>query len=416
MKRVAVIGAGGQGGPCASILARDKEVSEIVLGDIDLDLVNKVKDKIKSDKIIAMKVDAGKIEDLKRAASGADAIINLTVPQFNMNIMKAALQNGAQYVDTALDCSTIAQLTEKKPLEMDNEFKKAGLTALIGCGATPGVSNVLTKYVCNKLDQVDAICIRCSGEILKKPEDEDIISAWDPDWSPVTAITDYAMEPIVFEDGEYKRYPPFSGREEYDFEPFGKVLLSYHLHEEAVMLPRFIGKGVKYVDFKYPVDVQAANLIALGFASDKAMNVKGAKVSPLDVLAKLVRPPVNDFFTEEETIKLPLNFVEMMVIKVKGVKSGEDIEYTIFYHFNLFATEEERLEIYNRFGTTKIYVALPAIVGAKMCVEDDAERGVIGPECLDPIKFLKRMSDMGAPVKFRETLSRWIGDAGSISG
>ena len=404
MKKVLVVGAGGQGGPCASILARDKDISEIVLGDIDLDLALKVKDKIKSDKIIAIKVDAGKIEDLKRAASGADVVINLTVPRFNMNIMKAALNNGAQYVDTALDYPFTAQLPGKKPLEIDNEFKKAGLTALVGCGSTPGVSSVLVKYVCDKLDQVDAICIRCSGKILKKPKD--VISAWNPGWSPVTAITDYAEEPIVFEDGEYKRYPPFSGREEYNFEPFGKVLLSYHLHEETAMLPRFIGKGVKYVDFKYPVDVQAGTLIALGFASDKAMDVKGAKVSPLDVLAKLVRPPGNAFFTEEETVKVPLDFASIMVIKVKGVKSGEDIEYTISYPPNSPPTVEERLEIYNRFGTTKIGVALSAIVGAKMCVEEDAGRGVIGPECLDPIKFLKKMADMGAPVKFRETLSK----------
>ena len=36
-KKVLIVGAGAQGAPCASILARDKDVSEIVLGDIDLD-------------------------------------------------------------------------------------------------------------------------------------------------------------------------------------------------------------------------------------------------------------------------------------------------------------------------------------------------------------------------------------------
>ncbi len=146
----------------------------------------------------------------------------------------------------------------------------------------------------------------------------------------------------------------------------------------------------------------------MGFASDKPVDVKGIKVLPLDVLVKLVRPPVNGFFTEEETIKLPVNFVKMMAIKVKGVKSGEDIEYTISYPLDLLATMEERLEIYRKFGTMNIYVALPAIVGAKMCVEDDAGRGVIGPECLDPIKFLKRMTVMGAPVKFGEAVSKEV--------
>lgn len=404
MKKVLIVGAGAQGGPCASILARDRDVAEIVLADIDLDFANKVKGKIESDKIAAMKVDAGKVEEIETAAKGTDVIINLTLPQFNANIMKAALRSGAQYVDAALDYPFMAQLTERKPLEMDSAFKKAGLTALIACGGTPGLSNVLAKYACNKFDQIDSICIRCSGRIPKKPKD--IISAWDPGWSPKTALLDYAEEPIVFEDGEYKRYPPFSGREEYDFAPFGKVLLSHHLHEEAAMLPHFIGKGVKYVDFKFPVDTQAGNLIQLGFASDKLIDIKGIKVSPWDILGKLVRSPANAFFTEEEVAKSPVDFARILVIKVKGAKSGNTMEYTVSYPYTLFATTEERLEIFRKFGTINVYVALPAIIGAKMCVEGEANKGVIGPECLDPLTFLKRMTGAGCPVKFDEVISR----------
>jgi len=409
MKKVVIIGIGGQGASCASILARDESVSEVVIGDIDTELARKVKDRINSDKITTIKVDAGKVESIESVAKGADAIINLTLPRFNMNIMKAALRNRAHYVDTAFCDSAVpyeTQLLEHKPLELDNEFKKAGLTALLGCGASPGVTNVLIKYVCDKLDQVDRICIRCGGRMFKKPKD--IISAWDPGWSPATAIRDWAQEPIVFEDGEYKKYPPFSGREEYNFEPFGKNLLCYHEHEEQLTLPRFIGKGIKYVDFKYPVDVQAGNFIKLGFGSDKPVDVKGVKILPVDVLTKLVQSPANAFFAEDEIVKLPIDSVKIMSIRVKGVKSGESIEYIIAYPYNNFITEEERLVVYKRFGTINIYVALPAIVGAKMCVEGDAESGVICPECLDPIKFLKKMTDMDSPLKFHETFSKEV--------
>jgi len=91
----------GQGGPCASILARDKDVSEVVLGDIDIDLANKTKNKIRSDKVTAVKLDAGKVENIKNAGRGADVIINLTLIQFNANVMQAAVESGAHYVDTA---------------------------------------------------------------------------------------------------------------------------------------------------------------------------------------------------------------------------------------------------------------------------------------------------------------------------
>ena len=404
MKKVLVVGAGGQGGPCASILARDKSVTDVVLGDIDIELANRAKNKIKSDKITTVKLDAGKVGEIKSAAKGVDVIINLTLIEFNDNIRQAAVESGAHYVDAAGDYQLLEQLAKRELPEIDNEFKKAGLTALIGCGGTPGVSNVLVKYACDKLDQVESICIRCSGKILQKPQD--IISAWDPGWSPKVAITDYAEETVVFENGEYKRYPPFSGREEFDFAPFGKVLVSHHAHEEVFMLPHFIGKGVKYCDFKYPVDVRAGNLVKLGFASDRPIDVKGVKVSPLDVLVKLVPSPVNAFFTEDEAVKHPVDFAKIIVIKVKGVKSGEDVEHIIAYHYNLFATTEDILEIYKKFGTINSYVALPAIVGAKMCVGGFADKGVIGPECLDPIKFLRSMADMGWPVKFQETISK----------
>ena len=404
MKKVLVVGAGGQGGPCASILARDKSVTDVVLGDIDIELASRAKNKIKSDKITTVKLDAGKVEEIKSAAKGVDVIINLTLVEFNDNIRQAAVESGVHYVDAASDYPLMEQLTRRELPEIDNAFKKAGLTALIGCGGIPGMDNVLVKYACDKLDQVESIRIRLSGQISQKPQD--IISAWNPGWSPKIAITDYAAETVVFENGEYKRYPPFSGREEYDFAPFGKVLLSHHAHEEVFMLPHFIGKGVNYVDFKYPVDVRAGNLVKLGFASDKPIDVKGVKVSPLDVLVKLVPSPVNAFFTEDEAVKHPVDFAKIIIIKVKGVKSGEDVEHTISFHYNLFATTEDMLEIYKKFGTINIYVALPAIVGAKMCVGGFADKGVIGPECLDPIKFLKTIADMGWPVKFQETISR----------
>ena len=121
-----VVGAGGQGAPCASLLSRDPEISDIVLADIDLELADKVSKKIGSNKITTMRIDAGKLVDLLKAAKGVDAIINLTLPRFNLSIREAALKSGVHYVDTAIDETTWRQLVEKKPLKFDEEFKKLG--------------------------------------------------------------------------------------------------------------------------------------------------------------------------------------------------------------------------------------------------------------------------------------------------
>ena len=416
--KVLIVGAGAQGGPCASILARDKEVGGIVLGDIDLDLANKVKNKIKSDKVTSVKLDAAKVEDIERAAKGVDVIINLTLTAFCSNIMRAALRSGAHYVDTSFGEPTLldirardnilSQIIEKRPVELDNEFKEVGLTGLVGCGGSPGVVNVLARYVCDKLDRVDEIHIRCGIRSLESSKE--VVRAWEPTWSPFRALWGYAVEPTIFEDGEYKKYPLFGGCEEYTFpEPVGPTLISYHQHQEPITLPHFIGKGIKYAGFKYPVDTLAGAFIKMGFASPKAIDVKGVRIVPRDVLLKLVAHPVDTFFAEDEnTAKLPLEFAELSLLDIKGARSGEEVTYTVSWPYCLFTTGEERLEMYRRFGATTLGVALPAVAGAKMCVEGEAEKGVIAAECLDPIKFLKMMSGMGAAVTFHEAVSKEV--------
>ncbi len=402
-----VVGAGGQGAPCASILSRDPEVSEIVLADIDLELAEKVAKKIGSDKITVMRVNAGNLKDLLKVAKGADAIINLTLPRFNLNIMEAALKSRAHYVDSASGPTTWRQLIGKKPLEFDEDFKKAGLTAVIACGATPGVTNVLIRYVCDKLDSVDKIRCVAGGKPLKEPKE--VVKAWDPGWCPDVAIDDYAEEAVVFEDGEYKLHPPFSGVEEYKFPgPIGPLLVSWHVHEEVLTIPRFIEKGIKYVDFRYPVDIVAGALVKLGFPSYDPIEVKGVKVAPRDVLLSLVRHPVNNFLTEDEsTVMTPSEYIWSMVMEIDGEKAGDKVKYTLTRR-STEVSADEKLKMLRKLGTTRVGVAAPAIVAAKMSIKGDAERGVIAPECFDPIKFLKMMADMGAPVKFQETVSKSI--------
>jgi saccharopine dehydrogenase-like NADP-dependent oxidoreductase len=147
----------------------------------------------------------------------------------------------------------------------------------------------------------------------------------------------------------------------------------------------------------------------MGFAERKAIDVKGVKVTPIDVLMKLVRHPVDTFLGEDENAaKLPLEDVGLVVMEIKGAKSGQDITYKLSWPYHLFTTVEEKVKMYQKFGTTNIAVALPAIVGARMCVAGEADRGLIGPECLEPTKFLKTIADMGWPLKFHEECSKKV--------
>lgn len=418
MSKILLIGAGAQGGPCASILSRDKEISEIVLGDINFDLAKKVCEKIDSEKITAIKLDASKTDEVEKAAKGSDAVINLTLTAFDMNIMEASLRRGAHYIDTSfgepdlMDIrardNILSQIIEKRPIVYDREYREAGLTGLLGCGVSPGTTNVIARYICDKMERVEEIRIRYGGRVLE--ESNEVVKAWTPTWSPFRALWGYSIEPMVFEEGHYSKFPIFSSPEVYKFpDPVGPVLLSYHQHQEPITLPHFIGKGIQYCDFKYPVDALVGAFVKMGFGSPDQIEINGIKVAPRDVLLKLVRPPVNSFLVEDESIiRRKLDRLTLIVVEVKGTMSGVSTNYRVVCPNSFYRTEEERRSVYERLGTAITSVALPAVIGTKMCLRGDADKGVICAECLDPEQFFKIAAEMGSPVKIEEMITREI--------
>lgn len=278
MIKVLVVGAGAQGGPCVSILAGEDQVSEIRLGDINLDTAQQVAARVGSDKIRPLKLDASSLEELAAAATGVDLILNFTLIKFNEIIMKAALLVNAHYVDTACSGEFLEEWIRQDDPELHRDFIQLGKTALVGCGFAPGIANVLTRYACDQMDRVEKIIIR-AGRGSKGGSDE-VVSAWKPTWSPEILLEDYADPPLLLKDGKFEYVPIFSNPETYTFpEPLGEVLLSSHMHEEPYLIPKFyLDKGLKHLDFKYPVDKTVGAFIKMGFADDDPIDVNGVKV------------------------------------------------------------------------------------------------------------------------------------------
>jgi saccharopine dehydrogenase-like NADP-dependent oxidoreductase len=209
---------------------------------------------------------------------------------------------------------------------------------------------------------------------------------------------------MLLVNGEYTQVPIFSNPETYRFpEPVGELLLSSHMHEEPYMIPMFyLDKGLQYFDFKYPVDKLAGAFIKMGFASHEPIDVKGVQVAPVDVLMALVKRPGNKFFTENEVTILGSDLTGFMDINVEGEREGTRVDYKISYCFTDGPNHERQRLLFNTFGTTMVYVALPAIVGAKMCVQGIAESGVITPDSLNPADFFVGMESRGVPFDFEE--------------
>jgi saccharopine dehydrogenase-like NADP-dependent oxidoreductase len=393
--RISVLGVGAQGSVIAKLLSDSTDVSEIVCADANVERMRRLKDRLKSDKITILKVDAANQADLAKATKGMDLVVN-ALPGFNLRAMAAAIESGSHYVDLASNYPVVECISEQ--LALDAKWKSAGLTAVIEMGSTPGVSNVMARYASDQLDTVEQIRVRCGWRDLG--EAEAIVKPWSPGWSPEIALLDYANEPIIFEDGQLKKVPIFSGVEKYEFpSPVEEQVLSWHIHEEPVTLSKFIGKGVKYVDFKYPVDPVAAALIKMNFASRIPVDVKGAKVAPLDVFVKLA-PEAPETVEEADTLAEGggSGRVVCLIVDVSGEKKGKKVVHSIY-------TISDSREMFRKFSTTNIDVALPATVAAMMIVRRDLNvSGVLAPECLPPEPILAELSGRG--ILFYERVVR----------
>jgi len=370
-------------------------VSEVVSTDIDLKRAKQAVKGLKSDKVHAERVDAGKVDDLLRVVEGSDTVINATLPRFNFNIMNAALKSGAHYVDLAGDvpCKDFVP----RQLAFSDKFKDVGLTAVIN-QAGPFTTNVAVRYAADRLDRVDEIHGRLGGTWSRR---EEFIPTFSPGWCPEVALTEW-LYPTIYENGKWKDVPQFSGVEDYPFpEPVGPVTVCHVDYEPVHTLPRFIGKGVKYVDYKQSPDKMAGALVKMGFASDKTIDVKGVKVVPRDVLLALTPPAVETLAKmEKESLRSGEEVIGCSLIKVKGEKAGKKITHTVYRVFNFN-------EDYKRWGTSGAGVAVPAVVTATMLAKGEIKtKGVIPPEGLEPEPFLARLAEKG--WVFQERITREI--------
>lgn len=407
-----VMGAGGQGAPCASILSKDSTVTEIKLCDIDMGILEKVKAKINSPKLKIEKVDATKIESIVQAAKGMDVIIDLVNPAFFLTILKAAKEAKVHYVNTAWEeylfegVSAAGEIPVDAKLSMEEEFRQLGLTAILGCGMTSGFgSNVLARYYVDQLDSVESIKIRLAKKDTSIPTEEEILHPWNPGWNPKQALLDFIVPTYKFEDEKFVLMEkPFAEPEMWEFPaPIGATLVSHHAHEEPFSLPfSFKEKGLKYCDFKYYVNKQIAPIVALGLGSEEICEVKGAKVAPIDVVLSMVPTPGDAFLNEnpEQFAYLDKTKIVSIMLKIDGMKDNKQVSYEV----HLPSMNTPRMDMYQAYGTSIISVALPAAIGAKMAVEGTV-KGIVHPQDLDPNRFIDLMRASGWKNQWQEKIT-----------
>lgn len=400
---ILIVGAGAQGAPCAAILARQPGVGRVLLASHKLADAESVRDRLGSAKVTAAGLDArdpaATARAVKESLGTVNVVIDLTPSFISEKVMEAALALGAHYVNTAACPEHLAQLIQKQPLDLADRFVAAERTALLGCGASPGVLNIICRRFCDELDTVERIEIRCGFQI---PAQKEMIKTWMPSWCPEQQYFDYGDPPCLFHDGRHEHMPVFYEPETYDFGgTLGEIQLTHHAHDEQYSLPLTIGKGMQYCCYKFPFEPAIATLYATGFTQDRVVEVDGVKVKAIDVLMALVPRPVDIAVLDPEVQKtlVPLIADTKAHIMIKGTAGGKD--KTIRIVTGVFFDEAAKaLEL---FGTANVSVAYAAATGALQLAEGKTKAGIVWPEELDPVRFIALSNTLGLTLNMTVT-------------
>lgn len=153
MRIAALGGCGGMGRYAVRTAITYDFVDQVLVADKDLDRAAAFAEEI-GPKAQAIALDAADDASLDRVISGCDAVLNTVGPffEFGVPILRAAIRNAAHYFDINDDWEpTIAML------ELGPDAESAGVTAVIGLGASPGVSNLLAIKAMEGMDTVDTV-------------------------------------------------------------------------------------------------------------------------------------------------------------------------------------------------------------------------------------------------------------------
>jgi saccharopine dehydrogenase (NAD+, L-lysine-forming) len=399
--KVLVVGAGAQGKIISTWLARWPEVAEVRLADIDVDAAQSHVARIGSDKVTAHYVDASDLDAVGALADGTDLLIAAVTPPFVIGLMDAALAAGADYHDLAY--GPPYHLFEEQ-LAKDEEFRSAGLTALMSAGQSPGLTGLVAAHTADDADELRSIRIRMYDSVQG--------TASLATWSAETLFGDFSLPPYVFKDGKLTTVPPFSNEETYVFpEPFGPQTVVQHIHEEIQLMSHFLAHtGLQNIDLKLgaPDVAEIKTLIETGLWSDAPVDVNGTPVVPRELMTNLLppTPSAEDIERLIETGEL-IDSAGVLITEIDAIKDGAEVTYK-------YIVTPPTLRVAHKIipgATHESYVTgtAAAVFAKAVGLGKIPQKGVISTDTFGSESRRFMFDELAAvDVQIRQTVSTWI--------
>ncbi len=376
---VLVLGYGNTG----SVIARDlAETSraDIVVADKQPLKTKQLAKELRSERVTAEQIDVTDNQKLtKLLRSGFNVVVNSTFYQFNVNVMRAAIENGVHYVDLG----GLYNVTLKQ-LELNDKADEAGVTAILGCGCAPGITNILAMHGANRLEKVESVYMYSGAVVFKQ------ITGVKIAYAVPTLLDELTLNAYPFQNGKYVEVPPLSHEETVGFpELIGDVKAYIVIHSELATIPRTIDKDIKNAIFR--IIISPASVLKLkvlnevGLTSKEDVDVKGVSISPREFLER--------YFTSFARPEVKRgDEVHVVRVEVVGEKNGKETHYT-------FDVINDPKPEWNATSSGFITGVSASIITQMLARGDVQLRGVLPSEvCIRPERFIAELTKRGISI------------------
>jgi len=299
--------------------------------------------------------------NIKEVVSDYHLVICAVPGYMGFETLRSIISAGKDVVDISF--------FDRDPFDLDELANTMNVTAVVDCGVSPGLSNIILGYHNEWMNIESYTCYVGGLPFVRKWPFE-----YKAFFSPIDVIQEYIRPARFIRDGKLITKEALSDPELIDFDRIGK-LEAFNTDGlrsllKTMKIPNMIEKTLRY-----PGHIELMRIFReAGFFSEDKIEVNDISVSPVDVTTKLLfehwKPEIDE---DEFTI---LKFI------ISGTEENKKKEY-IYEMFDRFDPESKTSSMARTTGYTATSVARLILDGTL------EKRGILPPEYIGAIPGYK---------------------------
>lgn len=389
MSKVLIIGAGGVGQVATYKCAMNTGVfTEIILASRTKSKCDVIAASIKRDlgvTIQTAQVNADHVPELVELFKKYKPVlcVNLALPYQDLTIMDACLDCDVNYLDTAnYEPLDEAKFEYSWQWAYQDRFKKAGLTAILGCGFDPGVSAIYTAYAAkHHFDEIHYLdIVDCNAGDHGK--------AFATNFNPEINIREVTQKGKYWENGKWVETEPHEIHQPINYPNIGTKESYVLYHEELESLVKnfpTLKRARFWMTFGQEYLTHLRVIQNIGMAGIAPIMYEGREIVPIQFLKAVLPNPgdLGENYTGETSIGC----------RIKGIKDGKEKTYYVYNNCSHEVAFKET-------GTQGVSytTGVPAMIGAMMFLKGEWKgAGVFNVEEFNPDPFMAELNVQGLP-------------------